>query len=216
MENKKIGILGTGDVGRALGSGFVALGFQVKMGAREANNAKAAEWVQKAGPNASAGTFADAAAFADIIVLATLWTATERVLQLAGEGNLNGKILIDTTNPLDFSGGAPKLAVGHTDSGGEQVQRWAPGAHVVKGWNIVGNQHMFRPDFSGGPPDMFIAGNDEDAKKTVGEIIKAFGWPVVDMGNIEASRLLEPFAMLWINYYIRNRTGNHAFKLLKK
>lgn len=216
MENKKIGILGTGDVGRALGNGFIALGFQVKMGAREANNAKAAEWAEKAGQNASAGTFADAAAFGDIIVLATLWTATERVLQLAGADNLNGKILIDTTNPLDFSGGAPKLAVGHTDSGGEQVQRWAPGARVVKCWNIVGNPHMFRPDFPGGPPDMFIAGNDEEAKKTVSEIVKAFGWPVADMGNIEASRLLEPFAMLWINYYVRNRTGNHAFKLLKK
>lgn len=216
MENKKIGILGTGDVGRALGNGFIALGYQVKMGAREAGNAKAAEWAEKAGANASSGTFADAAAFGDIVVLATLWTATEHVLQLAGHDNLNGKIVIDTTNPLDFSGGAPKLSLGHTDSGGEQVQRWVPGANVVKCWNIVGNPHMFRPDFPGGPPDMFIAGNSDDAKKTVSEIVKAFGWPVADMGGIEASRLLEPFAMLWINYYIRNRTGNHAFKLLKK
>jgi predicted dinucleotide-binding enzyme len=216
MDTKKIGILGTGEVGRAIGNGFIALGYQVMMGSREAGNAKAAEWAQKAGGNASTGTFADAAAFGDIVVLATLWTATENVLRLAGADNLNGKILIDTTNPLDFSKGAPTLAIGHTDSGGEQVQRWAENARVVKCWNIVGNPHMWKPDFAGGPPDMFIAGNDEEAKKTVTEILKAFGWPTSDLGGIEASRLLEPFAMLWITYFIRNRTGNHAFKLLKK
>lgn len=216
MQEKKIGILGTGDVGRALGNAFVTLGHQVKMGGREAGNAKAAEWAAKAGPLASTGTFADAAAFADIIVLSTLWEGTENALRLAGAENLAGKILIDTTNPLTFGPKGPTLAVGHTNSGGELVQGWAPGAHVVKCFNIVGNPHMFRPDFPGGPPDMFIAGNDAGAKATVTEICRSFGWDVVDSGTIDKSRYLEPLAMVWINHYILNKTGNHAIKLLRK
>lgn len=216
MQEKKIGILGTGDVGRALGNAFVALGHQVKMGGREAGNAKAAEWAAKAGPLASTGTFADAAAFADIIVLSTLWEGTENALRLAGADNLAGKILIDTTNPLTFGPTGPTLAVGHTSSGGELVQSWVPGAHVVKCFNIVGNPHMFRPDFPGGPPDMFIAGNDAGAKATVTQICRSFGWDVVDAGTIDKSRYLEPLAMVWINHFILNKTGNHAIKLLRK
>ncbi len=216
MENKKIGILGTGDVGRALGNGFVSLGYSVKMGSREAGNAKALEWAKTAGPLASTGTFSDAAAFGEVVILAGLWSATESILQQAGEANLAGKVLIDATNPLNFGPQGPALAVGHTDSGGEQVQRWVPKAHVVKCFNIVGNPHMFRPQFPGGPPDMLIAGNDAGAKQTVTAICKAFGWDVIDLGGIAASRLLEPFAMVWITHYINTKSGNHAFKLLKK
>lgn len=216
MKNLKIGILGTGDVGRALGNGFVATGCQVMMGSREAGNEKSAAWAQSAGELASTGTFAQAAQFADIVILATLWSGTENALALAGAENLAGKILIDTTNPLNFGPQGPSLAIGHTDSAGEQVQRWVPLAKVVKAWNIVGNPHMFQPSFPGGPPDMFIAGNDAGAKEKVTEILKAFGWDVNDLGGIEMSRYLEPMAMVWIMQYFRTRSGNHAFKLLRK
>ncbi len=212
----KIGILGTGDVGQVLGSGFVKLGHSVKMGSRNPNQEKIKAWLAKTGANASAGTFAEAAAFGDLAVLATLWAGTENAIRLADPKNLAGKVVIDATNPLDFSSMPPKLAVGHTDSGGEQVQRWLPNSHVVKAFNSVGSPHMVRPDFPGGPPDMFICGNDTKAKETVTDLLKAFGWSVVDIGGIEGSRYLEPLAMIWILQFFRTRSGNHAFKLLRK
>ncbi|MCZ7585113.1 MAG: NAD(P)-binding domain-containing protein [Deltaproteobacteria bacterium] len=153
----KVGVLGTGDVGHALGNGFIALGHEVKMGARDAANEKAAAWAKAAGDKASHGTFADAAAFGELIVLATLGAANEAAIEAAGIDNFDGKAVVDTTNPLDFSAGMPpKLYVGHTDSAGEQVQRLLPKAHVVKAFNTVGSPHMFRPEFPDGPPDMFI------------------------------------------------------------
>lgn len=213
----KVGVLGTGDVGKALGKGFVTLGHEVKMGSREAGNPKAVAWAKEMGPKASEGTFADAAKFGEIVVLATLGVANEAVLRAAGPENLNGKVLIDTTNPLDFSQGMPpRLAVGHTDSGGEQVQRAVPGALVVKAFNTVGNAHMFRPDFAGGPPDMFICGNDEGAKKQVSSLLADFGWGVIDLGGIEASRYLEAMCLAWVLYALRTNTWSHAFKLLRK
>jgi predicted dinucleotide-binding enzyme len=212
----KIGVLGTGDVGKALGKAFLALGHEVKMGAREANNEKAGAWVKEVGDRASQGTFSDAVDFADIVVLATLGVANEAALRMAGLERFAGKIVIDTTNPLDFSSGSPALAVGHTDSGGEQVQRLLPDAHVVKAFNTVGNAHMFRPDFPGGPPDMFICGNNDEAKAKVGKIIEEFGWSVVDMGGIEISRHLEPMCIVWVLYGLRSKAWDHAFKLLRK
>ncbi len=214
----KISILGTGDVGQVLGSGFIKLGHEVKMGSREANNEKAKTWAAKNGAKASAGTFADSAAFGEVIVLATLWTGTENAVKLANPKNFAGKVVIDTTNPLDFSKGMPpRLALGHTDSGGEQVQRWLPGAKVVKCFNIVGNAHMVNPQFPGGVPDMFICGNDAEAKKKVTEILTAFGWPgSIDIGGIEGARLLEPLCILWVIYGAATSTWNHAFKLLRK
>ena len=212
----RIGILGTGDVGRALGSGFAALGHDVKLGSRDANNPKIKDWVGKAGAHTSGGTFAEAAAFGEIAVLATMWAGTENALRLAGAESLAGKVLIDATNPLDFSTLPPTLTHGHTDSGGEQVERWAPGARVVKAFNIVGNAHMFRPDFPGGPPDMFICGNDTGAKKTVSTILNEFGWEVIDLGGIDRARYLEPLAMVWIAHGFNTRSWNHAFKLLVK
>jgi len=211
----KIGILGTGDVGRALGTGFVKHGHEVKIGSRETGNDKAEAWRQKTGDKASTGTFAEAAAFGEIVVVATAWTGTENALHLAGPDNFKGKTVIDTVNPLDFSTGAPRLAVSGT-SAGEAVQKWLPGAHVVKAFNIVGNAHMVDPQFPGGAPDMFIAGNDAGAKETVSGILKDFGWGVVDLGGIESARYLEPMAMVWILHYFQTKNGNHAFKLLRK
>ncbi len=212
----KIGILGTGDVGRALGTGFVRLGHEVKMGSRDPNNEKVKAWVVKAGSRASAGTFADAARFADVAVVATLGTGTESALRLAGPDNFAGKVVIDATNPLDFSSGAPKISVGHSDSRGEQVQRWLSNARVVKAFNIVGHAHMVQPKFPGGPPDMFICGNDAEAKRTVTELLTAFGWNTIDIGGIEGSRLLEPLCLLWVAYGVRSKSWDHAFKLLRK
>ena len=212
----KIGILGTGDVGKALGNGFVALGHEVKMGSREAGNQKAADWAKTAGALGSAGTFAEAVEFADVVVLALLWSGTENALKLAGPGKFAGKAVIDATNPLTFEPGKPPaLALGHTDSGGEQVQRWLPSARVVKAFNIVGHALMFKPQLPGGPPDMFICGNDKAAKQTVTEILAAFGWPAIDVGGIEGSRLLEPLCILWVGYGMSTGTFNHAFKLLR-
>ncbi|MBI5068610.1 MAG: NADPH-dependent F420 reductase [Deltaproteobacteria bacterium] len=216
MAKTKIGILGTGDVGRTLGAGLCALGHEVKIGSREPASEKLREWKARAGPLASTGTFAEAAASGDLLVLATLWTGTENALRLAGAGALAGKPLIDTTNPLDFSSGAPRLSLGHTDSAGEQVQRWAPQARVVKAFNTVGNAHMVKPQFPGGPPDMFLCGNDEPAKAAVSALCGELGWPTVDLGGIEMSRYLEPLAMVWIVHYFRTKSGNHALKLLRK
>jgi 8-hydroxy-5-deazaflavin:NADPH oxidoreductase len=217
MAKSKIGILGTGDVGKALGNGFVALGHDVKMGSRDAKNEKAAAWAAKAGPHASTGTFAEAAKFADVAIIATNWSGTENALKLAGPENLADKVVIDATNPLVSSPNAPPaLALGHTDSGGEQVQRWLPKSRVVKAFNMVGNAHMVNPRFPGGPPDMFICGNEAEAKKTVAEILRAFGWQSIDIGGIEGARLLEPICILWVLYGIRSGTWDHAFKLLRK
>lgn len=213
----KVGILGTGAVARALGLGFTSRGHDVMIGTRDPGADKVRTLLTEIGPQARAGTFADAARFADVAVLATLWTGTENALRLAGAANLAGKVLIDATNPLDFSQGMPpRLAVGHTDSAGEQVQRWVPQARVVKAFNIAGNAHMVDPQFPGGPPTMFICGNDGDAKQTVTDILTAFGWETIDIGGIEGARLLEPLCILWVVHGLRANGWNHAFKLLRR
>ena len=212
-----VGILGTGDVGRALGTGFIALGHTVKIGARDANNEKALAWAREMGANASAGTFRDAAAFGEIVILATRGAANESAITMGGAENFRGKVLIDTTNPLDASSGMPpRLAVSGTDSGGERVQRLLPEAQVVKAFNTVGNALMFRPELPGGPPDMFICGDHDEAKRKVAAILKDFGWDVIDLGGIECSRYLEAMCMVWVLSAMRANTWHQAFKLLRK
>ena len=213
----KIGVLGTGDVGRTLAGGFAALGHEVKVGTRDPASDKAEALAAKLGPKVGVVTFADAATFAEVAVLATLWSGTEDAIRLAGPGHLYGKVVIDATNPLVFTPGAPPaLALGHTDSGGEQVQRWLPAARVVKAFNMVGNAHMVKPQFPGGPPDMFICGNDGPAKATVTGLLKELGWPVTDIGGIEGARLLEPLCILWVLYGMRSGSWNHALKMVRK
>lgn len=213
-----IGVLGTGDVGKRLGTGFISIGHHVMLGSRDPDNEKVTSWIAANGKNAFGGTFADAAKFGDVIVLATLWSGTENALRLAGPENFKGKTVIDATNPLVFKENAPPaLALGHTDSGGEQVQRWLPGANVVKAFNIVGNALFIHPQFGEcGPPDMFYCGNSNDAKKQVAGFLKQFGWVDVDIGGIEGARLLEPMCILWVLYALRASSWDHAFKLLRK
>lgn len=210
----KIGIIGSGSVGQALGAGFATLGHQVKIGSREPG--KLEGWMERCGPNASAGSPSEAATFGDMAVVATAWAGTQDAIDLAGPANLAGKVVLDTTNPLVFADGTLRLAVGHTDSAGEQVQRWLPQARVVKAFNTVGNELMFRPQFPGGPPDMFICGDDVEAKAAVPDICREFGWGVIDMGDIEAARLLEPLGLIWISHAFRSQTRDHAWKFLRK
>jgi len=213
----KVGILGSGDVAKALGTGFVTLGHEVKLGSRATDNPKTAEWAKGTKGKGSTGTFADAASFGEVIVLATLGVATVEAIRLAGPSHFDGKVVIDATNPLAFSAqGMPSLAIGHTTSQGEVNQKAIPKAHVVKAFNIVGNASFFRPTFSNGPPDMFLCGNDPGAKKKVEEILHDFGWPsVVDIGGIECSRELESLCILWVKSAIRLGNFRIAFKLLR-
>jgi predicted dinucleotide-binding enzyme len=222
----KIGVVGSGDVGRRLADGLIEIGHHVKIGTRDITKKEVVEWVSKhtmeggtVSENASVGSFAEAASFADdVIILSTSWSGSSNAIKMAGPSNFAGKVVIDTTNPLDFSKGLPpRMAVGYTDSAAEINQRLMPEAKFIKAFNIVGNPHMVHPDFPGGPPTMFICGNDEESKKMVTEkILTPFGWETIDIGGLEGARLLEPLAMLWITYYFRTGTGNHAFKLLRK
>lgn len=205
-----------------MGDGFIELGHMVKIGTRDPNKGEVIQWVSKHDEQegkASSGTFSEAASFGEIVVIATSWDGTSNAIKLADPKNFARKVVIDVTNPLDFSKGMPpKLAVGHTDSADETVQRLIPEAKVVKAFNIVGNPHFLHPDFpKEGPPTMFICGNDEESKKVVTDnILTKFGWETVDIGGIDGARLIEPLALLWITYYFRTGTGNHAFKLLLK
>ena len=197
LYKMKIGILGSGDVGKSFARAFAALEHEVKIGSRTPE--KLNDFVAQAGEHVTASTFEETARFADVIVLATLGVGTEEALKIAGAENFAGKVVIDATNPLEFMpGGPPQLAVGHTDSLGERVQRWIPNARVVKAFNTVGNPLFFKPQFPGGPPDMFICGNDAEAKQIVSQICSDFGWGVVDIGRMQAARYLEPMCMTWV------------------
>jgi predicted dinucleotide-binding enzyme len=207
----KAAILGTGIVGQVLARGLLGLGHDVTFGTRDPSGDSGRK-AAAAAPGAKVAAFADAARGADFVVLATAWSGTQGALQLAGAANLAGKVLIDATNPLDASGGAPKLAIGFSTSAGEQVQAWAPQAKVVKAFNTVGNALMVDPKLATAPT-MFIAGNDAGAKATVTGLLKQFGWQASDLGGIEAARYLEPFAMVWITHAIRNKTFDFALTI---
>ena len=211
MQPVRIGILGSGDVGRALAAGFAGLGQDVKVGSRDPE--KLREWAEGR-PHVSTGTFAETARFGDILVLATLGVATEEAIRLAGLDAFDGKVVIDTTNPLDFSTGRPVLSIGHTDSLGEVIQRLLPKARVVKAFNTVGNALMVNPKLPGGPPDMFLCGDDDGAKKIVAQICADFGWGVIDIGGIDGARHLEPMCLVWVLHGIRGGSWRHAFKML--
>lgn len=197
----KIGILGTGMVGKTIGDKLVALGHEVKMGSRSAGNEKARAWAEAAGANASTGSFADAAAHGELLFLCTAGSAVTEALAAAGAANLAGKVLIDVTNPLDFSRGMPPTPfAGNTNSLGEQIQAAYPETKVVKTLNTVNCQLMVDPSRVPGDHDVFISGDDREAKGRVIEILRGwFGWKhVIDLGDITTARGTESFLALWI------------------
>ena len=214
QAGKTVAILGNGTVGIALAKGFAELGYRVIFGTREVEGAKTRAALE-AVAGARAASFAEASAAASIAVLAVPWSGMEAVIFTAGPDNLAGKLVIDPSNPLDFSGEVPAMALGANDSAGELVQRLLPRSHVVKAFNIVTAAHMVHPRLPDGTPDMLIAGNDAAAKARVAELIRDFGWRgPIDVGGIVESRLLEGLAMLWVIYGFRNDHWTHAFSLL--
>ena len=206
-----IGILGSGAAARTLGRGLVGLGHPVLLGSRDP--AKLTEWADSIGVDAHVGTVPEAARFGELLILSVLGRAAEDVVRSAGVENLGQKVLIDASDPLDFSNGRPGLFVGTVDSLGERIQRLVPSVRVVKALNIVLADVMIDPRLSGGSPDMFIAGNDDAAKQMVTELLGRFGWPVIDLGGIENARWLEALSLLWVVYSHRTGKTHHAFKL---
>jgi predicted dinucleotide-binding enzyme len=210
----KVGVLGSGDVAKVLGSGFLKHGHDVMMGTRTAS--KLADWARQ-NPKGTVGSFADAARFAQLVVLAVKGTVAAEALRGAGAANLTGKVVIDATNPIADAppvNGVVKFFTNLDESLMERLQREFAGARFVKAFSCVGNRLMINPQFKGGKPTMFICGNDEAAKETVHGILDQFGWETADMGKVEAARAIEPLCMLWlIPGFLRNQ-WSHAFRLL--
>lgn len=214
----KVGILGSGEVAQSLASGFLTMDHEVMLGSREAGNPAASQWAKRARSKAKAGTFQQAADFGELIVLATLGTATPHAIEMAGPQHFDGKLVWDTTNPLDFPQGMPpRLVGGLGSSAGENHQRLLPKAKIVKVFNTVGNALFFRPQLQAGlRGDMFLCGNDPDAKRRTSDLVREFGWEPVDIGGIEASHYLEAACMVWVLNAMRNNDWNRAFKLVPK
>jgi len=210
----RIGILGSGEVGRTLGRGFAAHGYSVKIGSRTPDNEKLKDWRKQVQGDASTGTFAETAAFGDILVFSALGSAIDDVISLAGPRNFSGKLLIDTTNPLDFSKGRPPgLFTGLNDSLGERIQQKLPSARVVKCFNTVPNSRMINPGDR--TAEMLICGNDAEAKSQVSQILKELGWAgAIDIGGIAESRWLEALVPLWVRTASSLNSWNAMFKVL--
>ena len=211
---KKIGIIGSGAVAKVLGSGFIKHGYEVMIGSREA--AKIDEWKTKE-PKGKTGSMEDAAAFGDILVLTVKGSGAENAIDIIKK-NIDGKIIIDTTNPIADAppqNGVLNYFTPMNESLMEILQKKAPSAKFVKAFNSVGNAFMVDPQFPDGKPTMFICGNDAEARKEVSIILVQFGWEVSDMGTAEAARPIESLCILWC---IPGFIGNgwmHAFKLMK-
>jgi len=212
-----IGVLGTGEVGNRLGTKLVSLGHEVKMGSRTAQNPNAVAWAKASGAKASAGTFADAAKHGEVVFNCTAGSASLEALEQAGASNLRGKVLIDVSNPLDFSKGMPpSLMVCNTDSLAEQIQRGFPDAKVVKALNTTSNPVMVNPGLLRGEHDVFVCGNDPKAKAKVAEILRSFGWNnPVDLGDITAARGLEMMLPLWVRLMVTFKNPIFNFKIVR-
>lgn len=212
----RIGVLGTGVVGQTMGAALVARGHDVMMGARSADNEKALAFRDKTGGRI--GTFADAAAFGELVIHATRGGTAIEVLQAAGAANLAGKILVDVSNPLDFSAGyPPSLSVSNTDSLGEIIQRSFPEALVVKTLNTVTASVMVEPALVPGPHTVFVSGNDKAAKGRVMDLLRSFGWQsILDLGDITTARGTEQMLPLWVRLYAVLGTGEFNLALMRK
>jgi predicted dinucleotide-binding enzyme len=210
----QIGILGSGITAQTIGSKLIQLGHEVILGSREEANANAVAWAKdQGGQHALYGTFMNAASFGEIIFNCTLGSASMNALQQAGAENLNGKILIDTSNPLDRSTDQWSLTICNTDSLGEQIQRAFPDARVVKTLNTVNANVMVDPAKLVERTHVFVSGNDIEAKATVVRILRDwFGWKeIIDLGGIETTRSVEMYVLLW--HTLRNAISSQRFNI---
>ncbi|MDO8625774.1 MAG: NAD(P)-binding domain-containing protein [Candidatus Diapherotrites archaeon] len=218
MLVKKIGIIGSGVVAQTLASGFVKHGYEVRMGSRSPD--KLSEFKTKSNGKVKVGEVTDVAAFGDIVVLAVRGSGASSALALAGAANLNGKTVIDVTNPIDDThppeNGVLRYYTDMNESQMERLQKQVPDAHFVKAFNSIGNAFMVNPDFGKQKPTMFYCGNDESAKKEVAVILEQFGFEPEDMGRVEAARPIEALCVLWCIPGLTRNEWNHTFKLLKK
>jgi hypothetical protein len=211
----KVGVIGSGQVGETLANGFVKHGHEVMRGSRDPS--KLADWKRGAGDKAKTGTFEETAKFGDIVVLAVKGAGAEEAVSLCA-GALDGKVVIDTTNPIAPdkapTNGVIAYFTGPNDSLLERLQKRAPKARLVKAFSSVGAALMVNPKLAT-KPSMFICGNDAAAKEEVRAVLDAFGWETEDVGPVEAARAIEPLCMLWcIPGFLRN-DWSHAFKVLR-
>jgi 8-hydroxy-5-deazaflavin:NADPH oxidoreductase len=218
----KIGIIGSGDVGRILATAFLKEGHHVLLGTRDTTKEAVVKWKSE-NQKAQTGHFSEAASFGEVVVLATLGSAAADALTLAGLDNLNGKTIIDATNPIEHGpngmpvadNGVIRYFTSINESLMERLQKLVPAANFVKAFNSVGNPFMYKPAFSAGKPTMFICGNNAEAKKTVAGILDSFGWESEDMGMVESARPIEALCILWCAPGFLRNQWSHAFKLLK-
>ena len=213
-----IGILGTGIVGQTIGTRLIELGHRVMLGSRSSSNEKGRAWAKANGSQASHGTFAEAAKFGELLLNCTSGMGTLSALEFASAVDLNGKILIDVANPLDYTRGAPPtLTVCNTDSLAEQIQRVHPLMRVVKALNTMNVDVMVHPDRVRGLHDVFICGNDQIAKNTVSKMLTEwFGWEsVIDLGDITNARGMEMALPLWISLQKKLGTNIFNFKIAR-
>ena len=214
----KIGVLGSGIVGKVLAQCFANHSYNVMIGSRDKK--KLEEWKYESGFKSSVGTFEETAQYGEIVVLSVKGNKAIEAIDIAGKEKFKGKIVIDTTNPIDDSAqtenGVIKFFTNNEQSLMEQLQKKVPEAKFVKAFNSVGAAFMVNPDFGGIKPTMVICGNDDNARKEVSDILVKFGWEVEDMGKANAAGTIENLCILWcIPGFLRN-DWSHAFKILRK
>jgi predicted dinucleotide-binding enzyme len=212
--SKKVGILGSGAVSKTLAAGFLKHGYEVMAGSRDPKKIEA--WQEELGSDLKAGDFAETAAFGEILVLAIRGAVADEVLKAIPGSDLEGKIIMDATNPI---AGPPEDGIlpfftDLQESLMEKLQKGFPSARFVKAFNSVGAARMVNPDFGGQKPSMFICGNDDAARAEVSAILDQFGWETEDMGSAAAARAIEPLCMLWCIPGFRENRWMHAFKIL--
>ena len=212
---KKIGILGSGIVGKTLAQGFSDLGYDVMIATRSAE--KLAEWKNEVSDNIKIGSFLETSSFSDLLLLAVKGTVAKEVVADLGNDLLGGKVIMDASNPIENAppeNGVLRFFTSINRSLMEDLQDTAPDAHFIKAFSCIGSAHMVNPKFES-KPTMFIAGNNHNAKDRVSKLIEAFGFDVEDMGTAESARAIEPLCMLWCIPGFQSNSWNHAFKLLK-
>ncbi len=212
----KIGIIGAGNVGGTLGRILTQKGHEIVFGVRDPQSSKVQSVVDSTGGKALAASVQEAASHGEVLILATPWNATQEAL--AASGNLTGKIIIDATNPIEMTpaGLAAGLTIGYTTSAAEEIAKWAIGAQVVKAFNNIGASCFENLQFGSQTATAFICGDNVDAKKIVTNLAQDIGFEVVDAGELQQARLLEPLGMLWINLAYSGMGQDFAINLIKR